>query len=133
MIKIILKDKRGMALEMVLITTVLFFAICTIITTFALNSIRTNNFVATYFEERSNIDKIGDDYYYYLNRRINEPNYSEYKSLSGDKYYVKVENSNDNVILRATDARGKTILFVTYKQTSDGKYIVLNWLYGEKN
>lgn len=123
---------KGMVIELVIITTVVVFALCTIMTLYSVNALNYNDFAKNRIENKLFLDSIGDKYLAYLNYKGSFDDY-EYDFDNGSSkvhYTIDVTNDNDGVILKIKEGRSISLI-IEYKKDVNGKYKISRWSYGE--
>lgn len=138
--KLKLLNNRGFAIESVIASGIVIFAMCTIITVVTFGTAMFNKTGKIQVETKEFRDEIADNYLSYLND--NEKGSKEFKqrfekTINGTKYvYLGVkydENSNDVVkfTLKDNNNNDKIVLTVEYTKDANNKYHISKWNYGE--
>lgn len=131
----IIKNNKGIAIEMVILATLIAFSLCSLMVVYAIKAKNMGYFSSNVTEERLQLDKIGDDYLNHLNKKspFDVDNY--YYEINNIKYYYRIEFENqfvdENKFIKVYDRR-ELLLRVDfdYDETLE-KYIVIGWVYGE--
>lgn len=135
-IKKLLKDNKGLAMESVILLTVVVFALCAIVTMYSLkitnNWRKVNNIINT----RLYLDSIGDDYLNYINGNsdnFDKNAYFYYVNKKEHYYNVSISDDYDTDIKELVVKDGiKTELTIIYeKDKNSNKYFVIRWVYGD--
>lgn len=131
MVKLKLGNK-GMAIELVIITTVVVFALCTIMTLYSVYALNYNEFIENKIETKLLVDNIGDRYLTYLNNRGNfdEKSFTYENGKNIITYNVDVVKETDKTILIVKEGRTPS-LTVEYKKNAEGNYYISRWSYGD--
>ena len=129
-------NKKGIAFELVITSTVIIFALCSLMSFYGIKSINMSVFESSNIEERLYLDGIGDDYLGYLNKiyKTFDPN-SYYYDLNDLKMiyrvYTKRENEDCNEYIIVKDGN-KVVLNIEFEYDEvNKKYDVIKWIYGE--
>lgn len=131
MVKLKLGNK-GMAIELVIITTVVVFALCTIMTLYSVYALNYNEFIENKIETKLLVDNIGDRYLTYLNSRGNfdEKSFTYENGKNIITYNIDVVKETDKTILIVKEGRTPS-LTVEYKKNAEGNYYISRWSYGD--
>lgn len=131
MVKLKLGNK-GMAIELVIITTVVVFALCTIMTLYSIYALNYNEFIENKIETKLLVDNIGDRYLTYLNSRGNfdEKSFTYENGKNIITYNIDVVKETDKTILIVKEGRTPS-LTVEYKKNAEGNYYISRWSYGD--
>ena len=90
----ILKNNKGMAIEMAIVTFIVVFALCTILTLFTVKSKNYVLFTNNRIKEKVYIDSIADSYMSHLNyNSAFDPNSFEFVSKK-DKTKFRIETKD---------------------------------------
>lgn len=135
MVKLKLGNK-GMAIELVIITTVVVFALCTIMTLYSIYALNYNEFIENKIENKLFIDNIGDKY----SSQINGGYYIDITDefvcdLGNNKItYIceekKIDENTKSFKVFEKGARTPS-LTVEYKKNAEGNYYISRWSYGD--
>lgn len=130
----ILKNNKGMAIEMAIVTFVVVFALCTILTLFSVKSKNYVYFTNNRIKEKVYIDSIGDAYLSHLNNNTPfDANSFEFVSKNNKtKYRIELKDSfsDENEYIKVIDS--KTRLTVEFEYDIETKkYNVIRWVYGD--
>lgn len=135
-IKKLLKDNKGLAMESVILLTVVVFALCAIVTMYSLkitnNWRKINNIINT----RLYLDSIGDDYLNYINGNsdnFDKNAYFYYVNKKEHYYNVSISDDYDTDIkeLVVKDGINTELTIIYEKDKNSNKYFVIRWVYGD--
>lgn len=135
-IKKLLKDNKGLAMESVILLTVVVFALCAIVTMYSLkitnNWRKVNNIINT----RLYLDSIGDDYLNYINGNsdnFDKNAYFYYVNKKEHYYNVSISDDYDTDIkeLVVKDGINTELTIIYEKDKNSNKYFVIRWVYGD--
>lgn len=136
-LKRLIKSNKGLALESVILLTVVVFAMCSIMTLFSLKTKNISKNAYDRLKERLYLESIGDDYLAYLNdsKLFDESKY--YYTMKNKDYYYTIIIINKNytntepIELIVKDS-STTELCVKYKYDEESKsYYPIKWTYGD--
>ena len=130
----ILKNNKGMAIEMAIVTFVVVFALCTILTLFSVKSKNYVYFTNNRIKEKVYIDSIGDAYLSHLNNNTPfDANSFEFTSKnSKTKYRIELKDSfsEGNEYIKVIDTKTRLTVEFEY-DIAKKKYNVIRWVYGD--
>lgn len=135
-IKKLLKNNKGLAMESVILLTVVVFALCAIVTMYSLkitnNWRKINNIINT----RLYLDSIGDDYLNYINGNsdnFDKNAYFYYVNKKEHYYNVSISDDYDTDIkeLVVKDGINTELTIIYEKDKNSNKYFVIRWVYGD--
>lgn len=136
-LKRLIKSNKGLALESVILLTVVVFAMCSIMTLFSLKTKNISKNAYDGLKERLYLESIGDDYLAYLNNKANEfdQNKYYYTMKNKDYYYTIIINNyystTEPIELIVKDS-SKTELCVKYEKNEETQlYYPIKWTYGD--
>lgn len=130
----ILKNNKGMAIEMAIVTFIVVFALCTILTLFTVKSKNYVYFSNNRIKEKVYIDSIADSYMSHLNyNSAFDPNSFEFISKK-DKTKFRIETKDSfmegNEYIKIIDTKTRLTVEFEYDLATK-KYNVIRWVYGD--
>ncbi len=138
--KLKLLNNKGFAIESVIASGIVIFAMCTIITVVTFGTAMFNKTGKIQVETKEFRDEIADNYLNYLNdskKSTKTFKQSFEKIINGTKYeYLSVvtpyeTSENVKFILKDNNNNDKIVMTVEYKKGTDNKYYISKWNYGE--
>lgn len=127
---------KGMAIELVIITAVVVFALCTIMTLYSVNALNYNDFAKNRINTKLFIDNIGERYSMQINGGFYIDTSEEISCNIGNSetIYICQENtlSDETKVFKLIEKKSKSVaLIIEYKKDVNGKYQISRWSYGE--
>lgn len=115
----LLRDRRGIAMEMAMMVMVVTIALGTLMVTVALMQDNSTRSITRRFDEKLELEQIGEDFCAHVVNKNEMPSYEDYD--------VSVSEDGDASTLTVKKKGGGDVLMTVSVKSDSGKYEIVQW------